>query len=90
MRKAELVDAIAEKSGCTKKAAGDMLEAFTEAVTETVAAGEEVSLICFGTFKKKIRPERKGRNPQTGEDMVIPAAAVPTFKPGKAFKDLVK
>ena len=90
MNKTELTALIAEKTGLSRKQAAEALDAAVEAIQDTVAAGEKISLIGFGTFEKKDRPERMGRNPRTGEAVTIPASAVPAFKPGKAFKDKVK
>jgi DNA-binding protein HU-beta len=64
-----------------------VLDAFQDTVIERLAAGDEVSLIGFGAFKTKERAARTGRNPQTGQEIEIPAAKLPTFKPGKPFKD---
>lgn len=89
MNKAELVAAMAEAAGISKKAAEQALGAFTSAVTETVANGGKVQLVGFGTFERGTRSAREGRNPQTGEAIKIPATNVPKFKAGKAFKDAV-
>ena len=89
MNKAELVAAIAAEAGLTKKQAEAAVNAFTSAVIDEVAKGGKVQLICFGTFEQGKRAERQGRNPQNGEPMTIPAANVPKFKAGKAFKDAV-
>ena len=72
MNKAELIDAIAQQTGQTKAATEETLSAFLEVVTDTVAAGEAVPLIGFGTFKPAHRAAREGRNPQTGEALKIP------------------
>lgn len=89
MGKKELVAAVAAKTGLTKKDAKAAVEAFVSAVTETVASGEKVSLVGFGTFAPKERAERKGHNPRTGESLTIAAKTVPTFKAGAAFKNSV-
>lgn len=89
MNKSELINAIAEKSGLTKKDSEKALNAFVEAVEESLIKGDKVQLIGFGTFEVRERSARKGRNPQTGEEIMIPATKVPAFKPGKAFKDSV-
>lgn len=89
MNKSELINAIAEKSGLTKKDSEKALNAFVETVQETLTKGDKVQLIGFGTFEVRERSARKGRNPQTGEEIMIPAAKVPAFKPGKALKDSV-
>ena len=90
MNKNELVEAIAEKMGTTKKEAEAAVSAFTETVKEALAEGKKVQLIGFGNFEVRERAARKGRNPQTGEEIDIPATKVPAFKPGKGFKEVVK
>ncbi len=87
MNKAELITSMAEKSGLTKKDSEKALNAFIESVEETLAQGEKVQLVGFGTFESRRRNARKGRNPQTGEEIDIPAANMPAFKAGKALKD---
>ena len=87
MNKTELVAAMADKAGLTKKDADAALKAFTEVVEETLKAGDNIQLIGFGTFEVVERAERTGRNPQTGAEMVIPASKAPKFKAGKALKD---
>ena len=87
MNKTELVAAMADKAGLTKKDADAALKAFTEVVEETLKAGDSIQLIGFGTFEVAERAERNGRNPQTGAEMVIPASKAPKFKAGKALKD---
>lgn len=87
MNKTELVAAIADKAGLTKKDADAALKAFTEVVEGTLKAGDSIQLVGFGTFEVAERAERTGRNPQTGAEMVIPASKAPKFKAGKALKD---
>ena len=87
MNKVELVDAIAEKAGLSKKDAEAALKAFTSTVQAELKKGEKVSLVGFGTFEVSKRAARTGRNPQTGEEMTIAASKSPKFKAGKAFKD---
>ena len=89
MNKADLVDAIAAKAELSKKDAEKALKAFEEVVTEELKNGGKVQLVCFGTFEVSERAERMGRNPQTGEDMIIAASKAPKFKAGKALKDAV-
>ncbi|ABY91994.1 HU family DNA-binding protein [Thermoanaerobacter brockii subsp. lactiethylicus] len=89
MNKADLVAKIAEKSELTKKDAEKALNAFIEAVEEALKNGDKVQLVGFGTFEVRERAERKGRNPQTKEEITIPASKAPIFKAGKALKDLV-
>lgn len=89
MNKTELIAAVAEKTGLTKKDAEKALCALIETVKEEVAKNEKVQLIGFGTFEARKRNARTGKNPQSGEAIEIPAATVPAFKAGKAFKDMV-
>lgn len=89
MKKADLIAAMAEKSGLSKKEAEKALNAFTDSVADALRAGDKIQLIGFGTFEVSERAERTGRNPHTGEEMVIPAAKSPKFKPGKALKDKI-
>ncbi len=89
MNKTELVAAIADKTGVSKKDAAASLQAFTEVVAEELKKGEKVQLVGFGTFEVSERAAREGRNPQTGATMTIPASKAPKFKAGKALKDVV-
>ena len=89
MNKAELIAAIAAKTGATKKSAEESVNAFIEVVTESLKKGEKVQLVGFGSFEVLNRAARKGRNPQTKEEIKIPASKAPKFKAGKALKDIV-
>ena len=89
MNKTELVAAMAEQAGLTKKDAEKALVAFTDAVAAELKKGGKVQLVGFGTFEVSERAAREGRNPQTGETMKIEASKAPKFKAGKALKDLV-
>ncbi|MGI5858458.1 MAG: HU family DNA-binding protein [Tepidanaerobacteraceae bacterium] len=89
MNKADLISVMAEKSGMTKKDSEKALNAFIEAVEEALVQRDKVQLVGFGTFEVRERSARKGRNPQTGEEIDIPAASVPAFKAGKALKDSI-
>ena len=89
MNKLELVAAVAEKSGLTKKDSEVAISAMIEAITEALEKQDKVQLIGFGTFEVKRRAEREGINPSTGEKIKIAAAKVPVFKPGKPLKDRV-
>ena len=89
MNKAELIAKIAEESKLTKKAAETALDAFVTSVEGALKNGEKVQLVGFGTFEVRQRAARKGRNPQTKEEIKIPASKAPVFKAGKALKDLV-
>lgn len=89
MNKSELIAAIAAKTGETKKDAEAALNAFIDVVTESLVKGDKVQLVGFGSFEVRKRAARKGRNPQTKEEIKIPASKAPVFKAGKALKDLV-
>ena len=89
MNKSELVDAIADGADISKSAAGRALDSALDAITTALQNGEQVSLIGFGTYSVKHRAARTGRNPQTGAEIEISAANVPSFKAGKALKDAV-
>lgn len=89
MNKAELIETIAAEADISKASAGRALDAATAAVTGALQKGDQVSLVGFGTFSVKQRAARTGRNPQTGAEIQIAAANVPSFKPGKALKDAV-
>ena len=89
MNKSELIAAIAAKTGSTKKDAEASLNAFVEVVEETLVKGGKVQLVGFGSFEVRKRAARKGRNPQTKEEIKIPASKAPVFKAGKALKDRV-
>ena len=89
MNKSDLIAAMAAKTGDTKKAAEAALDAFVGAVTDSLKKGEKVQLVGFGSFEVRKRAARKGRNPQTGAEMKIPASNAPVFKAGKALKDAV-
>ncbi|AXY25845.1 DNA-binding protein [Suicoccus acidiformans] len=88
--KAELVERVAEKTNLTKKDATSAVEAVFETIEEALADGERVQVIGFGTFEVRERAARKGRNPQTGDEIDIPATKVPAFKAGKSLKEAVK
>ncbi|MBQ8799808.1 MAG: HU family DNA-binding protein [Lachnospiraceae bacterium] len=89
MNKAELVAAIAENAGLSKKDSEKALAAFVSVVTDELKKGEKVQLVGFGTFEVSARPARTGRNPQTKQTITIPASKAPKFKAGKALKDTV-
>lgn len=90
MNKTELIAAMAENSGLTKKDCEAALTAFTCAVETAMKGGDKVRMVGFGSFEVKERPARVGRNPRTGEPMTYPACKVLTFKPGKALKDAIR
>ncbi|MEE1046664.1 MAG: HU family DNA-binding protein [Clostridia bacterium] len=89
MNKQELISAVAENANLSKKDAEAALAAFVGAVETALKNGEKVQLVGFGSFEVRERAARTGRNPQTGAEMQIAAAKVPSFKAGKALKDLI-
>lgn len=89
MNKTELIDAIAKATEFSKADSARALEAFINAVTDSLSKGKPVALVGFGTFDVSKRKQRTGRNPQTGETITIPAAKVPRFKAGKNLKERV-
>ena len=89
MNKSDLIAAIAAKTGETKKSAEASVNAFVEVVSAALEKGDKVQLVGFGSFEVRKRAARKGRNPQTKEEIKIPASKAPVFKAGKALKDLV-
>lgn len=89
MNKTELIAAVAEKTGLSKKDSDAALAAMVDTITEALIQGEKVQLVGFGTFEVKRRSARVGRNPHTQEEIEIPASKVPVFKAGKALKDTV-
>ncbi len=90
MNKAELIDHVAGKAKISKKAAASAVDAFIDAVRQTLKKGDELRLVGFGTFGVKKRKQRKGRNPRTGAEITIPAQKVPFFRPSSELKNLVK
>ncbi|WP_078543363.1 HU family DNA-binding protein [Litchfieldia alkalitelluris] len=89
MNKTELVTAVAESTELSKKDVTKAVDAVFEAIQDALAKGDKVQLIGFGNFEVRERSARKGRNPQTGEEIEIAASKVPAFKPGKALKEAV-
>lgn len=89
MNKAELIAAVAEKTGLTKKDSERAVNATFQAITDTIETGEKVQLVGFGVFDVKRREARVGRNPKTKEEIQIPASRVPVFKAGKALKEII-
>lgn len=90
MNKSELVKQIATTADLSQAQSERCLTAFTDAVAKTLSQGDKLTLLGFGTFEARERAARSGRNPQTGEEMTIPAAKVPAFKAGQGLKDAVK
>jgi DNA-binding protein HU-beta len=89
MNKAELIEAMADAADISKAAAARALDGMVDAITDAMKAGDQVSLVGFGTFSVKERAARQGRNPQTGAAIQIKASNIPSFKAGKALKDAV-
>jgi len=89
VNKAELISSVAEKTNLTKKDAEKALSAMLESIREALSAGDKVQLVGFGTFETRERAARKGRNPQTGEEIDIAATKVPVFKAGKQLRESV-
>jgi DNA-binding protein HU-beta len=89
MNKGELIDAVADQASVTKKEADSVISAMIDTIMDSVAKGEKVTLVGFGTFEPRDRQAREGRNPQTGKSITIPATTVPAFSAGKVFKDKV-
>ncbi|MBJ6363521.1 MULTISPECIES: HU family DNA-binding protein [Paenibacillus] len=89
MNKTDLISKVAESTELSKKDATKAVDAVFEAISEALQSGEKVQLVGFGNFEVRERSARKGRNPQTGEEIEIAASKMPAFKPGKSLKDLV-
>lgn len=89
MNKGELIDAIADKAGVTKKQADAVLTSAMEVIMDAISEGNKVTLVGFGSFEQRERKAREGRNPKTGEVLRIPPTRVPAFSAGKVFKDKV-
>lgn len=89
MTKPELVSTMSEKTGVSKKDAAASIDAFVEIISDVLKHGDKLQLVGFGTFEVSERAARTGRNPQTGEDIKIPAAKIPKFKAGAALKNAV-
>jgi DNA-binding protein HU-beta len=87
MTKAELIDAVTENTGLKKRDVNEVVESLLEAVKSTLQKGEKVQLIPFGSFETRERQKREGRNPKTGEKLMIPARRVPAFHAGKDLRD---
>lgn len=89
MTKIEFVDAVAKETEWTKKDSEEAINAVVKVITNALVSGEKLSIVGFGTFEVVERAAREGRNPQTGESLMIKACKMPKFKPGKAFKELI-
>ncbi len=90
MNKKELIDEVSGKVGITKKGVGNVIDAIVETITNALNKEEKVALVGFGTFQVVKRKARRGRNPQTGEEIQIPDKKVPKFVPGKGLRDKTK
>jgi DNA-binding protein HU-beta len=90
MNKTELVNQVAETSELSKKDAAKAVDALFHTISETLAKGDKIQVLGFGNFEVRERAARKGRNPQTGEEIEIAASKVPAFSPGKSLKEIVK
>ena len=89
MKKADFIKTVAQKSGMTQKTADAVVAAALETIREALKSGDSIAFLQFGTFKVSERAARKGRNPQTGKEIQIPASKLPVFKASAAFKELV-
>ena len=89
MTKSDLINAVAESTGITKKDTEKVISSVISNITSALVSGEKVQIVGFGTFETRDRKEREGRNPSNGQPMTIPASRVPAFKAGKSLKDAV-
>ena len=90
MKKADLIDTVAERAGITKRASESAVNAFMEGVTDSLSRGERVTLVGFGTFSVRRRASRKARNPRTGTPINVPSKNVPKFQPGAKMREAVR
>lgn len=90
MNKAELIEAIASRTGVTRRTVSIVVDALTGTVSDSLATGEKVTLVGFGTFSVRRRKARQGINPQTGRRIQIPAKEVPKFNPGRSLRESVE
>ena len=90
MNKAQLVEEVASQTGSTRKTSREAVDAITSVISDTLARGEKVTLVGFGTFQARERKTRRGRNPQTGKEIQIPAKKVPKFVAGKSLREAVE
>ena len=89
MNKAELIEMLSNKTGTSKRQSEECIDLLINAITKSVARGEKVTLVGFGTFERRDRRQRRGRDPRTGQEINIPAKKVPAFSAGKQFKQAV-
>lgn len=90
MNKAELVEEVADQTGLTKRVSREAVDAIISAITDSLAREERVTLVGFGSFQVMERKARRGRNPQTGKELQIPAKKVPKFKAGRGLREAVE
>ena len=90
MTKAELIDAVAEKTGLSKRDVNEAVEGLLQCIKSALQRGEKAQLIPFGSFEARERAQREGRNPKTGEKLTIPARRVPAFHAGKELRDALE
>ncbi|MBA7706345.1 DNA-binding protein HU [subsurface metagenome] len=90
MYKAELVEEVADQTGLTKRVSREAVDAIISAITDSLAREERVTLVGFGSFQVMQRKARRGRNPQTGKELQIPAKKVPKFKAGRGLREAVE
>ena len=90
MNKAELVEEVADQTGLTKRVSREAIDAITSAIADSLAREERVTLVGFGSFQVMQRKARRGRNPQTGKELQIPAKKVPKFKAGRGLREAVE
>jgi len=90
MNKAELIEKVADQTGLTKRVSREAIDAITSAIADSLAREERVTLVGFGTFQVMERKARRGRNPQTGKELQIPAKKVPKFKAGRGLREAVE
>jgi len=90
MNKAELIEKVADQTGLTKRVSREAIDVITSAIADSLAREERVTLVGFGTFQVMERKARRGRNPQTGKELQIPAKKVPKFKAGRGLREAVE
>ena len=90
MNKAELVEEVADQTGLTKRVSREAVDTIISAITDSLAREERVTLVGFGSFQVMQRKARRGRNPQTGKELQIPAKKVPKFKAGRGLREAVE
>ena len=89
MTKSEMAEKLAEKINVKKQQAEEIINIFANSIMEALAKGDKVEIRGFGSFRVRERAEKEGRNPKTGEKVIVPAKKVPFFKTGKDFREMV-